>query len=74
MANKPKGAQAPFRIKKVTVIQQSGTDEIRIDTDLPLGVYPYEGYPQVLRMEVSKGMGIEYVRNNFNVEPEVIKV
>jgi hypothetical protein len=74
MAHKQEGVKAPFRIKKITVIQQSGTDEVRIDTDLPLGVYPYEGYPQVLRLEVSKGMGVEYVRKNFNIEPEVIKV
>lgn len=74
MAHKQEGVKAPFRITKVTVIQQSGTDEIRVETTLPLGVYPYEGYSQVLRLEVSKGMGVQYVRDNFQVEPEVIKV
>lgn len=74
MANEQEGVKAPFRIIKVTVIQQSGTDEIRIDTTLPLGVYPYEGYPQVLRLEVSKGMGPEYVRNNLGVEPEILVI
>lgn len=74
MANKQEGVKAPFRITKVTVIQQNGTDEIRIDTTMPLGVYPYEGYPQVLRLEVTKGMGPEYVRKNLGVEPEILVI
>ena len=74
MGNKQKGVQAPFRITNVTVIQQSGTDEVRIDTTLPLGVYPYKDYPQVLRLEITKGMGVQYVRDNLGVEPEVLKI
>lgn len=68
------GAPAPFKIKKVVVIEQNGTDLVRIETDLPLAVYPYKGFPQTLSMEVSKGMGVTYVRENLHIEPEVLKL
>jgi hypothetical protein len=64
----------PFKITKITVLAGSGTDQIRIETSLPLGVWPYEGHPQTLRMEVSRGMGEDYVREHFGIEPEVIQV
>lgn len=64
----------PFKITKITVLTGSGTDQIRLETSLPLGVWPYKDYPQTLRMEVSRGMGEEYVRENFGIEPEVIQV
>lgn len=75
MPKTPKGTKPPFRITKIVVLEHSGTDQIRIETDLPYGVYPYEGHPQVMKMEVSKGMGLHYVREHFpGIEPEVLKV
>lgn len=68
------GVPAPFKIMRVQVIEQHGVDLVRIETDLPFAVFPYSGYPQNLTLEVSKGMGIQYVRENFNMEPEVIKL
>lgn len=69
-----KGAAAPFKITRVLVIEQHGTDLVRLETDLPLAVFPYDGSPQMLSMEVSKGMGVQYVRDNFDIEPEVIRI
>lgn len=74
MGSKQEGAKALFRVTKVTVITQSGTDQVRVETTLPLGVYPYKGYPQTLSFEVTKGMGVQYVRDNFKIEPEVLNV
>lgn len=74
MADMQEGSKVLFRITKVTVIKQSGTDQLRIETTLPLGVYPYKGFPQTLSLEVTKGMGEQYVRDNFKIEPEVIVI
>jgi hypothetical protein len=73
MKNKQGGVPAPFRITRIVVMQLSGTDEVRIETDLPLGVYPYKDYPQALKFEVTRGMGIKYVKDNFGIEPEVLR-
>ena len=74
MADKHKGVTPPFGITKITVLEHSGMDQVRIETTLPYGVYPYKDHPQVLKMDVSKGMGVQYVRDNFGFEPEVLKV
>lgn len=74
MKSKQKGVPAPFRITRIVVMQLSGTDEVRIETDLPLGVYPYKDYPHTLKFEVTRNMGVKYVRDNFGMEPEVLKV
>ncbi len=65
----PEGVQEPCRIKSITVFQQSGHDLIRIETDLPLGVYPYEGSPQHLEFTTTKGSGVQYVIDNFKIVP-----
>lgn len=65
-------APKAFTVTKATVLCATGTDKIILETDLPLGVYPYEGYPQTVQLDVSKGMGVQYVRENFGLEPEVI--
>lgn len=74
MAHKQEGVKAPFRITKIMVMQLSGTDEVRVETDMPLGVYPYKDYPHTMKFEVTRGMGVQYVRDNFGAEPEVLKV
>lgn len=68
------GAPAPFKVRSVTVIEQSGTDLIRIETDLPLAVYPYEGSPQYLEMHVSKGSGVAYAETHLKMGPTVVKL
>lgn len=75
MNEKAEGVEAPFLITKITIlIGRSATDVVRIDTTLPLAVWPYRG-TQTLSMEVAGGHGIEYVRQHFkDIEPEVIQV
>ncbi len=64
-----------MKISKIVILQRSGTDLISIFTDLP-SPYPQEvgdGLPLVINFETTKGWGVDYVKKNFGIEPEVIK-
>lgn len=75
MKEKTEGVQAPFLITKITVLTgRSATDVVRIETTLPLAVWPYKG-TQSLSMDVAGGHGEEYVHEHFKgIEPEVIHI
>jgi len=66
--------QFSLRIKKIEVIVGGTSDEIRIYTGLPQAISPigYDG--QALKMEALRGKGVQYVRLNFNLEPNVINI
>lgn len=56
-------------IKATVLVRPHFTDYIYLDTDLPSSV---EKYPTTLRCEQPKGTGADWVRKQFNIEPEVI--
>lgn len=60
-------------ITKIVVLNTIGTDRVYVHTDLP-SPYPLEvsDQPLMLAFDTQKGKGVEYVRANFNMEPEVI--
>jgi hypothetical protein len=61
-------------IQKITVmIRDIGTDQITINTNMS-NPFPSEISDSnlVLEFEAPKGTGIDYVRNNFNIEPDII--
>lgn len=62
-----------FRV--LVLIRGGHTDEVFIDTNLP-GSFPKEVDKAnlTLRFEVQKGKGIQYVRDNFGIEPEVLDI
>jgi len=62
-----------FEIVRAVVLTRSGTDIIHLDTTFP-APFPPDVDPTSLRLqfETRKGDGVEYVKNNFFVEPEVI--
>lgn len=56
---------AHIEIKSVTIVRtRNTTDLLRFHTELPLGIWPYEG-TSVLSMEVGVGNGEEYVKENL---------
>jgi len=62
-----------INIKKIVVLITNGTDSVSIHTDLP-SPYPAEVSTQDLMIDFQtrKGAGVDYVRENFGIEPEVI--
>lgn len=58
-------------VGKITVLSGFGTDKIIIETDLPNGIYPYTGNATVT-LEVARGTGIDYVRKQFECEPNEV--
>lgn len=64
-----------MNIEKVTVMLSDGCDIIFVKTDLPCP-FVAESEPSqpslVLKFSATYNTGIDYVRENFGVEPEVI--
>lgn len=64
-----------INIIKATVLLTNATDEVFIKTDLPcpfvIGALPSQP-PLDLHFKATYDTGIEYVRKNFKIEPEVI--
>ena len=61
-----------LNITKAVVILQSGTDIVSLYTTLP-SPYPVEITDQMkLSFDAPGGSGVEYVRENFGIEAEVI--
>lgn len=60
-------------VTKITVLTTHGTDLVVVDTTLPTP-YPPEvsDQPLSLKFDVTKGRGVDYVKDNFHIEPEVI--
>lgn len=69
-------AEKPFllNIRKVTVVtRELGTDIITVWTTLPPGCPGLDPTDASLTMDAAKGTGVQYVRDNFGIEPEVIE-
>lgn len=64
-----------IEITNIIVLETNGTDVVFVHTNLP-SPFPSEFSSQNLmfKFDVSKGSGAQYVKNNFNIEPEVINV
>lgn len=62
-----------IEIEKITVLLRDGTDIIYIQTSLPPSFVPEVSKESlVLQFEATKGMGVDYVRVVFGIEPTVI--
>ena len=64
----------PFKcnVVKITVVENSGTDCVIIETDLPSSM-PFWGEPLMFKFPAEHGTGAQYVRDNFHIEPDVIE-
>ena len=65
-----------MKINKITVLIRGWvTDFVSIQTTLPspFSKEVSSGF-LVMKFETQKGKGVQYVRDNFNIEPEVIIV
>lgn len=64
-----------LHIKKAVVLITDGTDRVTIHTDLP-SPYPPEVSEDDLMIvfETRKGAGMDYVRKEFGIEPEMLDV
>jgi len=55
-----------MKINKIEIlINTQGTDMITFHTDLPGMIFPFDE-SQKLKSDVTKGKGIEFVKENFN--------
>jgi hypothetical protein len=62
-----------IEITGVTVLLGPSTDEVVLHTKLPSGVWPFEGTTR-LKFEVAKSKGIQYVEDNFDMDPKIINM
>jgi hypothetical protein len=65
-----------IEIVKVTMLSRAhGPDQITLHTKLP-SPFPPEVSDQPLQLDfvATKGMGADYVRENFGMEPEVLEI
>lgn len=64
-----------FEILKVTIVINEGTDKVLVKTSLPCPYPPcITTDPLMMSFDITKGKGIDYVRKNFGIEPEVINI
>lgn len=63
----------PFKILKVTVVRDQGPDDIIIDLDGPSTMPAIDAKLHV-KTEAAHGFGVQWVRDNLGVEPELIIV
>jgi len=66
-----------MQILRASVLVGQGADQISLHTDQPCPFVP-ECLPEqpnlVVQFEASRGRGVEYVRENFGIEPKVIQL
>lgn len=57
-----------LEVKSVTLLLTDGADIILLSTDLPSGVYPFEGSAQ-FQLQVAKDQGANYIVKHFSNVP-----
>lgn len=61
-----------FKVIKVLVLLNDGADDIILSTDLPPSMPNISNQNLIVQFNTQKDTGVEYVRKNFGIEPEVI--
>jgi hypothetical protein len=64
-----------FHIKEALVILTNGTDKIFLKTDFPcpfVKEFMPAQYPLTIQFDATYDTGVEYVKKNFGIDPEVI--
>jgi hypothetical protein len=60
-------------IARASVIVGAGADKVMLwDAHRREAVFPYKE-PLVLSFEAAAGTGVDYVRNNFGIEPDIVR-
>lgn len=59
---------------KATVLVGMGADIVMLTTDLPSSFVCYPNEKLHLKFEATNGAGADYVRENFQIEPEIIEM
>jgi hypothetical protein len=62
----------PIKVCKATVLLDNGTDLIILATNLPSPMPCIDSGSAKLELRTQKDCGIEYVRKNFGLEPEIL--
>ena len=61
-----------LNIKKITVLLRDGhPDKITFDLDLT-SPFPKMGYEPYASLDAEPGYGVQWCKDNFHIEPEVI--
>jgi hypothetical protein len=59
------------------LLDNLGVDEVHVYTDKPSPVYPFSEKDEntlILRFNVARGNGIDYIINNFNIDHQCVTV
>jgi len=62
-----------LKVLRAIVMTGNGTDLIQLTLDAPTA-FEAMGYKPLMKMEASQGAGVQWVRDNFGIEPEVINL
>lgn len=62
-----------INITGAVIVTGQGPDHVLFATDLPQSMWPYNG-TATLKMDVAAGAGAQYVRDNFKLPFDAIKV
>jgi len=60
--------------KATVLLDHYGTDTVILATTFPASIAANPDIPLAVQFKATNGEGIEYVRRNFGIEPEVITV
>ena len=60
-----------IKVSDIRILRlRTGCDHVYMTTDLPSGVYPFEGNT-VIEIQVARGDGPAYVKSHFDIDVEV---
>ncbi len=63
--------EVTLKIIKASVLYGNGTDKIYIEIEAPTQ-FPALGYPAAIKVETAHGYGVEWVKEVFGVDAEII--
>ena len=61
-----------MNIMRIQILERNGTDLVYLHTDLSTPFPKWDDSPLCAQFETQKGYAQQYVRENFNLEPEFV--
>ena len=62
------------KLIKAVIISEPGPDTVMLTYEAPSPIWPFEKSELIMKFDAAKGKGVDYVREHFDIEPEVIEV
>lgn len=66
--------EVKLNIIKATVLSGQGTDKLILELDLPSTIPCFPTDPCTMKLDLTKGYGVEYCKEHFGIEPIVLSI